>query len=36
MTIRKILLASVALVCAAMPISALADTSGKKIALSNN
>ncbi len=36
MTIRKMLLASVAVACAAMPVSALADTSGKKIALSNN
>jgi ribose transport system substrate-binding protein len=36
MTIRKILLASAAIVCAAMPISAHADTSTKKIALSNN
>ncbi|GEO87530.1 MULTISPECIES: ABC transporter substrate-binding protein [Alphaproteobacteria] len=36
MTIRKILLASAALVCAAMPFSAQAETSGKKIALSNN
>lgn len=36
MTIRKLLLASAAIVCAAMPISAHADTSTKKIALSNN
>ena len=36
MTIRKLLLASAAIVCAAMPMSAHADTSTKKIALSNN
>ena len=36
MTIRKMLLASAAVLVAAMPVSALADTSGKKIALSNN
>ena len=36
MTIRKMLLASVAVACAAMPMTAFADTSGKKIALSNN
>ncbi|RCS22989.1 ABC transporter substrate-binding protein [Phyllobacterium salinisoli] len=36
MNIRKMLLASVAIACAAVPASALADTSGKKIALSNN
>ena len=37
MTIRKILAASAAvLVCAMAPLSAHADTSGKKIALSNN
>ncbi|WP_454288729.1 substrate-binding domain-containing protein [Rhizobium arsenicireducens] len=36
MTIRNYFLASAALVCAAMPLSAHADTSGKKIALSNN
>jgi ribose transport system substrate-binding protein len=36
MTIRKMLMASVAVACAAMPVSVLADTAGKKIALSNN
>jgi len=36
MTIRKMLMASVAVACAAMPVSALADTADKKIALSNN
>ncbi|WP_337270080.1 ABC transporter substrate-binding protein [Oryzifoliimicrobium ureilyticus] len=36
MKFRTMLLASVAVACAAMPFSALADTSGKKIALSNN
>ena len=36
MTFHKMLLASVAIACAAMPVSALADTSAKKIALSNN
>jgi hypothetical protein len=36
MAIRKMLLASVAVACATLPISAHADTSGKKIALSNN
>jgi ribose transport system substrate-binding protein len=36
MTIRKMLLASAAIACAAMPFSAFADTSAKKIALSNN
>ncbi|MBL0375129.1 ABC transporter substrate-binding protein [Rhizobium sp. KVB221] len=36
MKIRTILLASAAMVVAAMPLSASADTSGKKIALSNN
>ncbi len=36
MTIRKMLLASAAIACAAMPASAFADTSAKKIALSNN
>jgi ribose transport system substrate-binding protein len=36
MTIRKMLLASAAITCAAMPASAFADTSAKKIALSNN
>jgi hypothetical protein len=36
MAIRKMLLASVAVACAALPITAHADTSGKKIALSNN
>ena len=36
MTIRKMLLASVAVACAAMPVSAIADTADKKIALSNN
>ncbi len=36
MTFKKMLLASIAVACAAMPVTALADTSGKKIALSNN
>ncbi|MDX3924675.1 MAG: substrate-binding domain-containing protein [Shinella sp.] len=36
MNIRKMLLASVAVACALLPVSAFADTSGKKIALSNN
>jgi ribose transport system substrate-binding protein len=36
MTIRKMLMASVAVACAAMPVSVLADTADKKIALSNN
>ncbi|MBV6649685.1 MAG: ABC transporter substrate-binding protein [Hoeflea sp.] len=36
MTIRKMLLASVAVACAAMPVSVFADTADKKIALSNN
>ena len=36
MNIRTILLASAAVLVAAMPMSASADTSGKKIALSNN
>jgi ribose transport system substrate-binding protein len=36
MIIRKMLAASVAIACVAGPVSALADTSGKKIALSNN
>ena len=36
MKIRTILLASAAVLVAAMPMSASADTSGKKIALSNN
>ena len=36
MTIRKMLLASVAVAWAAMPVSAFADTADKKIALSNN
>lgn len=36
MTFRTVFLASAALVCAAMPMTAHADTSGKKIALSNN
>jgi ribose transport system substrate-binding protein len=36
MNIRMILLASAALLTASMPMSASADTSGKKIALSNN
>ena len=36
MNIRTILLASAAILCAAMPLSASADTSTKKIALSNN
>ena len=36
MTIRKMLLASVAVACAAMPVSALAESADKKIALSNN
>lgn len=36
MTFRNVFLASAALVCAAMPMTAHADTSGKKIALSNN
>ncbi|WP_117194798.1 substrate-binding domain-containing protein [Rhizobium terrae] len=36
MIIRKMLFASVAIACVAGPVSALADTSGKKIALSNN
>ncbi len=36
MNITKMLLASAALICAAMPLTAQAETSGKKIALSNN
>jgi ribose transport system substrate-binding protein len=36
MTIRKMLLASVAVAWAAMPVSVFADTADKKIALSNN
>ncbi|WP_332303978.1 ABC transporter substrate-binding protein [Rhizobium sp. GR12] len=36
MAFRKMLLASVAVACAALPITAHADTSAKKIALSNN
>ena len=36
MAIRKMLLASVAVACATLPMTAHADTSGKKIALSNN
>jgi ribose transport system substrate-binding protein len=36
MDFRKMLLASAALACAAMPIQAMADTAAKKIALSNN
>uniref|UniRef100_UPI003101A6A5 ABC transporter substrate-binding protein n=1 Tax=Neorhizobium sp. EC2-8 TaxID=3129230 RepID=UPI003101A6A5 len=36
MIIRKMLFASVAIACVAGPVSALGDTSGKKIALSNN
>ncbi|PRD42962.1 ABC transporter substrate-binding protein [Phyllobacterium phragmitis] len=36
MNIRKMLLASVAIAFTAVPVSALADTSDKKIALSNN
>lgn len=36
MTFRNMFLASVAVACAAMPVSALADTADKKIALSNN
>ncbi|WP_163264235.1 ABC transporter substrate-binding protein [Chelativorans alearense] len=36
MRIRKTLLASAAILCAAMPVSANADTSDKSIALSNN
>ncbi|MGF0539411.1 ABC transporter substrate-binding protein [Agrobacterium sp. ES01] len=36
MTISKMLIASVAVACIAGPVTALADTSGKKIALSNN
>lgn len=36
MIIRKMLFASVAIACVAGPFSALAETSGKKIALSNN
>jgi ribose transport system substrate-binding protein len=36
MTFRTLLLATAAVLCAAMPLSASADTSGKKIALSNN
>ncbi|MBN9021182.1 MAG: ABC transporter substrate-binding protein, partial [Rhizobiales bacterium] len=36
MGIRKMLLASAVAACVAMPVSAFADTSGKKIALSNN
>jgi ribose transport system substrate-binding protein len=36
MNIRKMLVASVAVVCALGPATAFADTSGKKIALSNN
>jgi len=36
MNFRNLLLTSVAVACAAIPVSAMADTSGKKIALSNN
>jgi ribose transport system substrate-binding protein len=36
MTIKKMLLASIAVACAAIPFSASAETSDKKIALSNN
>ncbi|MGH6762338.1 MAG: ABC transporter substrate-binding protein [Phyllobacterium sp.] len=36
MTIKKMLLASAAIACMTMPLSAMADTSAKKIALSNN
>jgi len=36
MNFRKMLLASAALACVAMPIQAMADTAAKKIALSNN
>lgn len=36
MGIRKMLLASAVAACVAVPVSAFADTSGKKIALSNN
>ncbi len=36
MNFKKILLASAALACAAMPMQAMADTAAKKIALSNN
>nr|CAD7058109.1 sugar ABC transporter substrate-binding protein [Rhizobium sp. P007] len=36
MAFRKMLLASAAVACAALPITAHADTSAKKIALSNN
>lgn len=36
MAIRKMLLASVAVACATLPMTAHADTSAKKIALSNN
>jgi len=36
MTSRRMLLASLAVACAAMPVATLADTSDKKIALSNN
>ncbi|MCO0638212.1 ABC transporter substrate-binding protein, partial [Lutimaribacter sp. EGI FJ00014] len=36
MRIRNTLLASAAILCAAMPFSASADTSDKRIALSNN
>ncbi|MGO7580632.1 ABC transporter substrate-binding protein, partial [Rhizobium ruizarguesonis] len=36
MTISKMLLASAAIACAAMPVSAFAETSAKKVALANN
>ncbi|MCB5204896.1 ABC transporter substrate-binding protein [Neorhizobium sp. T786] len=36
MTIKKMLLASIAVACAAIPVSASAETADKKIALSNN
>ncbi len=36
MNFRKLLLASAAMACAAIPVTAMADTSAKKIALSNN
>jgi ribose transport system substrate-binding protein len=36
MNFRKLLLTSAAVVCAAIPVTAMADTSAKKIALSNN
>jgi len=36
MNFRKLLLTSAAVACAAIPVTAMADTSAKKIALSNN